>query len=150
MNQYYPDWGRSNTCVLNDGSAPAYILMNPSMYFFSTIEECCTQFYPGNYDACIDPDQLGPCPGGGSGGAGSSSDYEFNGWDLTFQDGTWYPDWEGGRRCVNDGNEPNYMRNWPSAWMFRLKIDCCWQHFQWELDECMGNVGGSTNNPCRR
>ncbi len=93
MNQYYPDWGRSNTCVRNDGNAPAYILMNPSMYFFSTIEECCTQFYPGNYDACIDPDQLDPCPGSGSSGGGSASNYEFNGWDQTFQDGTWYPDW---------------------------------------------------------
>ncbi len=24
---------------------------------------------------------------------------------------------------MNDGNQPSYMRNWPSAWMFRQKID---------------------------
>mmetsp|Transcript_10322 Transcript_10322/g.22982 ORF Transcript_10322/g.22982 Transcript_10322/m.22982 type:complete len:597 (-) Transcript_10322:109-1899(-) len=50
----------------------------------------------------------------------------------------WYPDWSGADQgCANDGNEPNYMTNNPSAYMYSELSDCCTKHYNWIYDTCM-------------
>jgi hypothetical protein len=44
---YYPDWEGANNGCLNDGNAPAYIVSNPSLWMFSTLDACCEYMNTG-------------------------------------------------------------------------------------------------------
>jgi len=55
----------------------------------------------------------------------------------------YYPDWEHhSGTCLNDGNEPTYMKQ-TQAWLFDNLEECCNQHFGgWNQNKCM-HPGGS-------
>ncbi|KAL7532236.1 hypothetical protein ACHAWF_004087 [Thalassiosira exigua] len=56
----------------------------------------------------------------------------------------WYPDYEriGESACVDDGNEPLYMKV-SSGWnLFETAEDCCAHHFQWDELACRENSFG--------
>lgn len=38
--QFYPDWLGDDTCK-NDGSAPEYMALNPTMWLHDTLSDCC-------------------------------------------------------------------------------------------------------------
>jgi hypothetical protein len=46
---------------------------------------------------------------------------------------------------VRDGNEPYYMLQNPTNFIFSTKKDCCEEHYSWALSTCMGgaNAKGS-------
>ena len=39
-SKYYPDWLGDKTCK-NDGSAPEYMVLNPTMWLHDTLSDCC-------------------------------------------------------------------------------------------------------------
>ena len=112
---YYPDWhGGSGKCVA-DGDEPAYMNTNSHFYFFNNLEDCCKAFYLWDYSNC----------------AGVVADDET--------DSLYYPDWgDSAHICKSDGNQPAYMSQNPSSWMFSTLEKCCKQHYWWNYDECMG------------
>ena len=112
---YYPDWhGGSGKCVA-DGNEPAYMNTNSEFYFFNNLQDCCRAFYLFDFNNC----------------AGVVADDST---DL------YYPDWgDSAHVCKADGNQPMYMTQNPSSWMFSTLEKCCKQHYWWNYDECMGN-----------
>lgn len=56
--------------------------------------------------------------------------------EFTFQ---WYPDWNGDNKgCIQDGEEPDYMKVSPESFLFETKEECCDAHFSWGFSVCMG------------
>jgi len=54
-----------------------------------------------------------------------------------------YPNYSPGvNACNNDGNHPNYMNSDPSFHMFSTAAACCKQYFDWNFDQCIGNIPG--------
>ena len=43
-------------------------------------------------------------------------------------------------RCLNDGNEPNYMAADPNDYLHSTLASCCTTFFNWDYDTCMENV----------
>jgi len=95
---------------------------NPSNYLYSTLDKCCSAHFGWNYLACMG--QLeGICARS-----------------------LWYPDWSGSDNgCLNDGNEPSYMAENPTFYMYGNKVDCCQQHYDWNYSECVGQTKGVNN-----
>ena len=111
--KYYPDWLGDDTCK-NDGSAPEYMILNPTMWLHDTLSDCCKvclAIYPIECVLCIFPktsiiiiclflcvqtnygwkmnDCMGTTPAGST--------------------GKFYPDWSGANEgCLDDGGEPQY------------------------------------------
>ncbi|EJK75304.1 hypothetical protein THAOC_02974 [Thalassiosira oceanica] len=53
----------------------------------------------------------------------------------------WYPAWGNtGDYCLNDGNEPGYMRLNPGQWIESSLSKCCKRYYDWIYSECMGTV----------
>lgn len=96
---YYADWLGLDTCV-NDGKEPLYMQKNPTTWMFSTLDECCKKHYGYKLAEC----------------KGAAND----------RSGLYYPNWKNNaiEQCINDGNEPNYMSNNPSAWMHETVESC--------------------------
>ena len=96
---YYADWLGSDTCV-NDGNEPLYMKMNPTLWMYATLDECCKKHY--GY-------KLMNCKGSGN-----------------VHSGLYYPNWKNNpiEQCINDGNEPDYMSNNPTAWMHDTIESC--------------------------
>jgi len=137
--RYYPDWTNGNRC-LSDGNEPDYMRAWPATWMFDNLEDCCDQHFQWDIESCMsavsssDPcstQVVTPCPTTGVIVQGTQNSI-----------GTYYPDWIGSNSCVNDGNAPQYMKNWPythpAGWFFVTLDDCCRQHFSWTLSKCMG------------
>lgn len=87
---------------------PSYMSANPGYYLYTTLDSCCTSNFGWNYFTC-----MGELPG-------------------ICSRALYYPDFEGTNTgCVNDGNEPTYMRNTPVNYLFSQLADCCAEHYQW-------------------
>ncbi len=128
---FFPDWIKDNTCKLDEGDAPAYMVANPGGWMVSTLEECCSLWYSWRKDDCV-----GNAPAGSGGGAAPGP---------SPTSGLYYPNWlQGTNECVNDGNQPQYMTNNPNAYMFSTLDECCKQYYSWTLDTCSGTAGTGT------
>jgi hypothetical protein len=93
---------------------------NPSAWLFSTLEKCCTQHFAWNYQYCMGT------------------------FDDTCARAYWYPNWEGDNDgCIRDGNEPVYMTENPTQYMFKTKAECCDEHYSWNKATCMGGSSAS-------
>lgn len=115
VNQYYADWSPSGNGCRNDGNEPNYMAANPTNYLYSTLDKCCTAHFGWNYLACMG--QL----------------------DNVCARSLWYPDWSGSDEgCLDDGNEPTYMAQNPTYYLYASKVDCCQQHYNWRYNECVG------------
>lgn len=113
--QYYADWSPSGNGCKNDGNQPNYMAANPTNYLYSTLDKCCSTHFGWNYLACMG--QL----------------------DNVCARSLWYPDWSGADEgCLDDGNEPSYMTENPTYYMFASKVECCEQHYNWKYVECVG------------
>jgi hypothetical protein len=87
----------------------------------STLDSCCSAHFAWNYDVCMGK------------------------LDETCVRAFWYPDWEGENiKCKRDGNEPLYMTDNPTMYMFNQKKDCCAEHYSWNLAECMGTAASTS------
>lgn len=117
--KYYPDWSGDDTCKA-DGDAPKYMLLNPTLWLYSTLSECCSENYSWKLNECL-----------GSSDAGSASLY--------------YPDWSGDNDgCINDGDAPEYMVLNPSLWLHTTLQSCCEKNYSYILSQCIGSsVTGS-------
>jgi hypothetical protein len=119
--KYYPDWLGDDTCK-NDGSAPDYMVQNPSMWLHDTLADCCSKNYSWKLAECV-----------GTAAAASS--------------GLYYPDWAGSNEgCLNDGNEPSYMAANTDQWMYSDLTACCEKHFSYNLSACTGASGATGSN----
>ena len=38
---WYPDWSGSNTGCVADGNEPIYMTLDPSLWMYDTLSECC-------------------------------------------------------------------------------------------------------------
>ena len=53
--------------------------------------------------------------------------------------GLYYPDWSGDNEaCLNDSQEPQYMIQNPSIWMFSTLAECCEKYYSYNLATCTG------------
>ncbi|KAL7475529.1 hypothetical protein ACHAW6_001439 [Cyclotella cf. meneghiniana] len=123
LGLYYPDWGRSETC-LNDGNQEDYMDNHPDQWMFAKLDDCCNRYFPWDVIGCL-------------------------GLDPSFVDPTkalYYPDWGKSSTCINDGKAPVYMKNAPNVWMHVSLVDCCKRYYTWEDDfnKCILSGGGST------
>lgn len=116
--KYYADWLGDDTCK-NDGSAPSYMVSNPSMWLHDTLADCCAKNYNWKLDECM-------------------------GTSETASSGLFYPDWSGSNEgCLNDGSEPAYMLANPTMWMFDTLAACCERHYAYNLSACTGEAASS-------
>ena len=116
--KYYADWLGDDTCK-NDGSAPSYMVSNPSMWLHDTLADCCAKNYNWKLDECM-------------------------GTSETASSGLFYPDWSGSNEgCLNDGSEPAYMLANPTMWMFDTLAACCERHYTYNLSACTGEAASS-------
>jgi len=111
---FYPDHSPGGSGCKNDGNVPDYMSADPSQYLSSTLDKCCSSFFPWNYEACL-----------GIGGRGVCAR------------SLWYPDWEGSNvGCIDDGNEPKYMTDNPVDFLYSSLEDCCQQNYSYDLPTC--------------
>lgn len=95
----------------------------PEMWMYDNIEDCCSRYFGYNIIGC-------------------------RGSDPQFVDPTeklYYPDWEGTRKCINDGQAPAYMKAAYTAWMLENLTDCCARYYTWQDDyeDCVIEGGGT-------
>ena len=120
INLFYPDQSASGKC-LNDGGQPAWMESNPSAWLSTTLEICCEKHASWNQQECVG-DHPPEC--------------------ATV---LWYPDWKGTNKgCLRDGNEPLYMVQNPSTFIFSDKASCCAEHYTWNEASCLGGIGGTS------
>ena len=120
INLFYPDQSNSGAC-LNDGGQPAWMEANPSAWLFTTLEKCCSTHASWNKEVCVGshPQECATT--------------------------LWYPDWAGTNKgCLRDGNEPLYMVQNPSNFIFSDKASCCAEHYSWNEASCLGGIGGTS------
>jgi hypothetical protein len=119
---YYPDWLGDDTCV-NDGSAPDYMVNNPTTWLHDTLESCCSKNYSW---------KLAECKNGGTtllSGSGSK---------------LYYPDWYGDNLgCISDENAPDWVIANPSYYMSDKLEVCCNNFYQWNYNFCAGVIVGT-------
>jgi hypothetical protein len=63
--------------------------------------------------------------------------------------GLWYPDWAGSNDgCIADGNEPDYMAQNPTLWMYSTLSECCEMNYSWTMKTCdpSGSSGSSSSS----
>lgn len=117
---YYPDWGKTDTCV-QDGEAPPYMKKQAQLWMYSTLIDCCRAYYgwEGGYNECmsaggVDPPTQSP---------------------ITE---AWYVDWQT-YKCVEscEGSSPcgGNHKSWDI--LHSSKNACCQAHLQWKGNECM-------------
>lgn len=49
---WYPDWSGSNTGCLADGNEPEYMKLNPTLWMYSSLSECCDENYAWSLNSC--------------------------------------------------------------------------------------------------
>jgi len=69
---------------------------------------------------------------------------DTSGGTNTTANNLFYPDWKGRTGiCINDGNEPLYMKMFPKWWLYDSLEGCCDKYYYgWNKPKCM-NDGGS-------
>ena len=120
---FYPDWGRTDVCQSNiDGSAPAYMKKQHTLWMYETLEKCCKAYYnwEGGLEECMisqggDPPTRSP---------------------ITE---SWYINWEE-YKCVEscEGSGPcgGHQDEWDK--LHASKAACCREHLDWvKLDDCL-------------
>lgn len=109
---YYPDWAGDNEGCLNDGAEPDYMVNNPTLWMFSTLDACCEKHYAYNLAGC-------------TGASGSSGTNKF------------YMDWNASK-CVQDcvGAAPcgGLAESWDAK--FDTKSECCSEKMSWDKQAC--------------
>mmetsp|Transcript_5109 Transcript_5109/g.10291 ORF Transcript_5109/g.10291 Transcript_5109/m.10291 type:complete len:363 (-) Transcript_5109:379-1467(-) len=50
---YYPDWSGGRNICTNDARAPEYMEAWPEAWIFNTIDDCCSQHFPWDLEACL-------------------------------------------------------------------------------------------------
>mmetsp|Transcript_25700 Transcript_25700/g.44898 ORF Transcript_25700/g.44898 Transcript_25700/m.44898 type:complete len:1663 (+) Transcript_25700:1-4989(+) len=50
----------------------------------------------------------------------------------------WYPAWTTGKYCLNDGEQPYYMKYNGGSWLFNNRDGCCSRYYSYEYIACMG------------
>lgn len=116
---YFPDWGRTDTCI--KGDAPPYMKKQPQLWMYSSLGECCRAYYgwEGGYYECMaseggDPPTQSP---------------------ITE---AWYVDWQS-FKCVEscEGSSPCGGKH--KAWdiLHSSKYACCQAHLGWKRKDCM-------------
>jgi len=114
MFLFYPDWSGTGEGCRNDGGEPAYMAANPRDYLSSSIIDCCSSYFGWIYDRCV-----GNLPG-------------------ICARALFYPDWEGANQgCIDDGNEPDYMRDNAMGLLYVHLAECCEQHYSWNSQVCL-------------
>jgi len=94
---------------------------NPTAWLFTTLEKCCSTHASWNKEVCVGshPQECATT--------------------------LWYPDWAGTNKgCLRDGNEPLYMVQNPSNFIFSDKASCCAEHYSWNEASCLGGIGGTS------
>jgi len=115
---FYPNWSPGGSGCINDGNEPGYMSASPSYYMYSTLDSCCSTYFGWNFEVCS-----GNLPG-------------------ICARSLYYPDWEGSNEgCINDGNEPRYIRDNYMWYLFSKLEDCCKTHYSWNYFSCMGTAG---------
>jgi len=61
----------------------------------------------------------------------------------------YYPDWGNTETCIADGNEPEYMRNNPTAWVFNTADACCTRYFSWSKETCLAGANSTSTSGTR-
>jgi len=118
---FYPDWSPNGSGCLNDGKEPAYMSAAPGDHMHSTLDSCCSAYFGWNFNECS-----GNLPG-------------------ICARSLFYPDWEGKNEgCIDDGNEPRYVRESAMYYMFAKLEDCCETHYKYNYYTCLGKK--STQN----
>jgi len=113
MFLFYPDWSGTGEGCRNDGGEPAYMTANPRDYLSSSIVDCCSTYFGWIFDRCT-----GNLPG-------------------ICSRALFYPDWEGANQgCIDDGNEPDYMRDNAMGLLYVQLVECCTQHYSWNFLVC--------------
>ena len=65
--------------------------------------------------------------------------------DQTCARALWYPDWAGSNTgCLRDGNEPLYMTQNPTVYLYNTKADCCNEFYYYDYTTCMGSTSSSS------
>lgn len=94
---------------------------NPSAWLYTTLEKCCQQHASWNQVEC-EGNHPQECA-------------------TTL----WYPDWQGTNLgCLRDGNEPLYMVQNPTNFIYSDKASCCAEHYSWNEASCLGGIGGTS------
>jgi len=57
--------------------------------------------------------------------------------------GVFYPDWDSNSgTCLEDGNEPDYMKSSKSVWLLGSLMECCLRYFPgWNFNKCINPKG---------
>lgn len=113
---YFPDWGRTDTCI-NDGTAPPYMKQQSSTWMYESLTDCCKAYYgwETGFAECMssqgDPPTRAPI---------SQS---------------WYVDWKK-FVCVESCNGPSPCGGDHEPWdvLHSSKSECCKAHLWWQED----------------
>jgi len=120
---FYPDWAGTGEGCRNDGGEPAYMTANPSTYLSTSLTACCQSYFGWIFDSCA-----GNLPG-------------------ICSRALFYPDWEGANQgCIDDGNEPEYMRANAMNLLFVHLSECCAQHYAWNSPVCLNTPATLNSN----
>lgn len=104
---------------------------SPERWMYDNIGDCCSRYFGYDIIGC------------------RASDPQF----VDPTERLYYPDWEGLRKCVNDGQAPAYMKKVYTAWMFEYLTDCCARYYSWQDDynDCVieggGTITAESSNP---
>eukprot|EP00956_Cyclotella_meneghiniana_P019802 scaffold34431_cov24-Cyclotella_meneghiniana.AAC.2 len=94
---------------------------NPTNYLFSTLDKCCSQHFTWNYESCMGT------------------------LDQTCARALWYPDFTGSNTgCLRDGNEPLYMTQNPTVYLYNTKADCCKEFYYFDYSTCIGSTSSNS------
>ena len=110
---YYPDWTGDNEACLNDRNEPQYMVQNPSIWMFSTLDECCEKYYSYNLATC-------------TGASASTGTTKF--W-IRWSD----------KKCVQDCVGPSPCGGIAESWdtKYNTKAECCKENMSYDRRECI-------------
>lgn len=109
---FYPDWDGDNKKCLEDGNEPEHMVLDPDMWLYDNLEECCERYYPGwNKNVCM-----------GSEGSGL--------WYVNYAKGKCMTDCE-----VGNGNMCGGVANLAPDELFMSPKTCCAKKLPWVLNK---------------
>jgi hypothetical protein len=118
LGLYFPDWGRTNTCI-NDGSAPPYMKKDSKIWMTESLQDCCKTYYSweDEYIACMSSE-------GGSMPTQSPAE-------------GWYVQWKT-YTCVKNCEGPSPCGGIAERWdiIQSSKEECCKEHLVWK-ENCL-------------
>lgn len=138
---FYPDSNGADQGCVDDGNEPSYMTDNSMNYMFSQLEDCCREHYRGNYGSCVGAPanaNSGSTSSGSSSGTSGSTPVASRPTPVTSRPReSYYPEWVRSNNCSNNGQEPTYMTQNPTAWMHTTLQSCCEKNFNWNYARCM-------------